>query len=107
MKKSLIYILVACMLLCLVFVFSCNKDNGDTNTNTNTNTDTSTDTSTNDPDFVEPDGLKLTLNKETAFTVTALDYKNEPISKQKQECSKHGSGLCCSNYYLIGGSFDD
>lgn len=68
------------MLLCLVFVFSCNKDNGDTNTNTDTNTDTSTDTSTNDPDFVEPDGLKLTLNKETVFTVTALDYKNEPIS---------------------------
>ena len=33
--------------------------------------------------------------------------KNESISKQKQECSKHGSGLCCSNYYLIGGSFDD
>ena len=33
--------------------------------------------------------------------------KNESISKQKQECSRHGSGLCCSNYYLIGGSFDD
>ena len=65
------------MLLCLAFVFSCNKDSGDTNTNTNT--DTSTDTSTDDSGFVEPEGLKLTLNKETQFTVTALDYKNEPI----------------------------
>ena len=32
--------------------------------------------------------------------------KNEPISKQKQDCSRNGTGLFCSNYYLIGGSFD-
>lgn len=32
--------------------------------------------------------------------------KNEPVSVQKQECSKSGTGLCCSNYYLIGGSFE-
>ena len=32
--------------------------------------------------------------------------KNEPVSIQKQECSKNGSGLCCSNYYLIGGRFE-
>lgn len=32
--------------------------------------------------------------------------KNEPINKQKQDCSKNGTGLCCSNYYLIGGNFD-
>lgn len=32
--------------------------------------------------------------------------KAEPISHQKQDCSKNGTGLCCSNYYLIGGSFD-
>ncbi len=32
--------------------------------------------------------------------------KNESISTQKQDCSKNGSGLFCSNYYLIGGSFD-
>ena len=32
--------------------------------------------------------------------------KNKPINEQKQDCSKHGTGLCCSNYYLIGGSFD-
>ena len=32
--------------------------------------------------------------------------KNESISVQKQECSKDGTGLCCSNYYLIGGSFE-
>lgn len=32
--------------------------------------------------------------------------KNEPISTQKQDCSKNGTGLFCSNYYLIGGSFD-
>jgi type II secretory pathway pseudopilin PulG len=32
--------------------------------------------------------------------------KSEPISTQKQDCSRNGTGLCCSNYYLIGGSFD-
>ena len=32
--------------------------------------------------------------------------KNESISAQKQDCSKNGSGLFCSNYYLIGGNFD-
>ena len=32
--------------------------------------------------------------------------KNEPIHSQKQDCSKNGTGLCCSNYYLIGGNFD-
>ncbi len=70
--------LAICLLLCLAFVLSCDKDGNDTNTNTDTGTDTSTDTGITD--FVEPDGIKLTLNAETAFTVTALDYKNEPIS---------------------------
>ena len=32
--------------------------------------------------------------------------KNDPVSVQKQDCSKDGTGLCCSNYYLIGGSFN-
>lgn len=32
--------------------------------------------------------------------------KNDAISTQKQDCSKNGTGLCCSNYFLIGGSFD-
>lgn len=32
--------------------------------------------------------------------------KTDSISKQKQDCSKNGTGLCCSNYYLIGGNFD-
>lgn len=32
--------------------------------------------------------------------------KNESVSSQKQDCSKNGTGLFCSNYYLIGGSFD-
>jgi hypothetical protein len=32
--------------------------------------------------------------------------KNDPISVQKKECSKDGTGLCCSNYYLVGGSFN-
>ena len=32
--------------------------------------------------------------------------KNEPLSSQKQDCSRNGTGLYCSNYYLIGGSFD-
>jgi len=32
--------------------------------------------------------------------------KSEPIAKQKQDCSKNGTGLCCSSYYLMGGNFD-
>lgn len=32
--------------------------------------------------------------------------KNESISSQKQDCSRNGTGLFCSNYYLIGGNFD-
>lgn len=32
--------------------------------------------------------------------------KNDLVSTQKQDCSKHGTGLCCSNFYLIGGSFN-
>lgn len=32
--------------------------------------------------------------------------KSDSINEQKQDCSKAGTGLCCSNYYLIGGSFD-
>lgn len=30
----------------------------------------------------------------------------DPLSVQKQDCSKNGSGIACSNYYLIGGNFD-
>lgn len=32
--------------------------------------------------------------------------KEQALSIQKQDCSQNGTGLCCSNYYLIGGSFD-
>ena len=32
--------------------------------------------------------------------------KEKSINEQKQDCTKNGTGLCCSNYYLIGGSFD-
>ena len=32
--------------------------------------------------------------------------KEKNISEQKQDCSKNGTGLCCSNYYLIGGNFE-
>lgn len=32
--------------------------------------------------------------------------KNDSLSIQQQDCSKAGTGLCCSNYYLNGGSFD-
>ena len=31
---------------------------------------------------------------------------SDPISKQKQDCSKNGTGLCCSSYYIMGGNFD-
>ncbi len=46
------------------------------------------------------------------FGMNIFDDKFEPFCKaeslsyQKQDCSKNGTGLCCSNYYLIGGSFD-
>lgn len=32
--------------------------------------------------------------------------KSESINNQKQDCSKNGTGLCCSSYYLMGGNFD-
>lgn len=32
--------------------------------------------------------------------------KAESINTQKQDCSRNGTGLFCSNYYLIGGNFD-
>lgn len=32
--------------------------------------------------------------------------KSDSLSQQKQDCSRNGTGLCCSNYYLIGGNFD-
>ena len=32
--------------------------------------------------------------------------KNETLANQKQDCSKSGTGLCCSNSYLISGSFN-
>lgn len=46
------------------------------------------------------------------FGMDIYDDKFEPfgktksLSEQKQDCSKNGTGLYCSNYYLIGGSFD-
>ena len=32
--------------------------------------------------------------------------KSETISNQRKDCSKNGTGLCCSSYYLMGGNFD-
>ena len=32
--------------------------------------------------------------------------KRELVSAQKRDCSRGGTGLLCSNYYLIGGNFD-
>ena len=32
--------------------------------------------------------------------------KLKTLTEQKLDCSKNGTGLSCSNYYLIGGSFD-
>ena len=32
--------------------------------------------------------------------------KNDSVASQKKDCSKSGTGLCCSNYYLIGGSIN-
>ena len=45
-------------------------------------------------------GLNIYIDKFEPFC------KNESLSYQKQDCSKNGTGLCCSNYYLIGGNFD-
>lgn len=32
--------------------------------------------------------------------------KYNSLSEQKSDCSSKGSGMSCSNYYLIGGNFD-
>lgn len=32
--------------------------------------------------------------------------KDVAVNTQKQDCSRNGTGVFCSNYYLIGGSFD-
>ena len=32
--------------------------------------------------------------------------KEQSFTKQKQDCSGKGTGVYCSNYYLIGGNFD-
>ena len=32
--------------------------------------------------------------------------KEKTLNNQKQDCSKNGTGLCCSSYYLMGGNFD-
>ena len=32
--------------------------------------------------------------------------KNETLAKQRQDCSKSGTGLCCSSSYLMSGSFN-
>ena len=45
-------------------------------------------------------GLNIYQNNLEAFG------KNLSIEEQKKDCSKLGTGLYCSNYYLIGGSFD-
>jgi type II secretory pathway pseudopilin PulG len=46
------------------------------------------------------------------FGFYIFEDKLEPFGKeksqneQKQDCSKDGTGIYCSNYYLIGGNFD-
>ena len=45
-------------------------------------------------------GLNIYKNKFEPFG------KNKPVDLQKKDCSKQGTGIDCSNYYLIGGSFD-
>jgi len=32
--------------------------------------------------------------------------KSETFEVQQRDCSKTGTGLCCSNYYLVGGAFE-
>ena len=32
--------------------------------------------------------------------------KNTSLQDQQNDCSKNGTGLSCSNYFLIGGDFD-
>ena len=45
-------------------------------------------------------GLNIYKNKLEPFG------KNKTLDVQKKDCSSHGTGLDCSNYYLIGGHFD-
>ena len=46
------------------------------------------------------------------FGINVLKHGIEPLGKDfdidtlKRDCSKHGFGLSCSYYYLIGGKFD-
>ena len=32
--------------------------------------------------------------------------KTKTIHEQKKDCSKNGTGICCSNYFLIGGQIE-
>ena len=32
--------------------------------------------------------------------------KHDSVAMQKRDCSRSGTGLCCSNYYLIGGNLN-
>lgn len=45
-------------------------------------------------------GLKIYNNNFEPFG------RDKSVDIQKQDCSKNGTGLYCSNYYLIGGNFD-
>ena len=42
------------------------------------------------------------------YNITANGFeplcKKDSITNQKKDCARNGTGLCCSNYYLIGGS---
>lgn len=44
-------------------------------------------------------GLKIYADKLEPFG------KNYALEYQKKDCSKHGTGISCSNYYLIGNNF--
>ena len=44
--------------------------------------------------------------KVSGYTAEAIG-KNYPVDKQYENCSNKGSGTLCSNYYLIGGNFED
>ena len=45
-------------------------------------------------------GMNIYIDKFEPFC------KSDSIAVQKLDCSRNGTGLCCSNYALIGGSFD-
>ena len=61
--------------------------------------------------LVKKDKMEEVISKITAlgayeYIPVNMERCNIKITEQKQDCSRNGTGLFCSHYYLIGGNFD-